>query len=360
MTIAKLSKDLFGVTLDSEAKLRSVFDSEIEGAQLTYADFVECVRIAKGITNPRSPLEIKMAANWGETTTEAALIKILTQKAIEKQQPFLTEGIEAISVTRMDDLEAKRTTHERGTATYPVAEGAQAGRQVLIWNKWQVKLEMAEYEFAISDQAKIRGEAVIQQRTGLREAGYAIALQRRNNIIDTLYAGPTNSAAKTAVWNGASADIMLDMALAYGSILDNSEDIPLPIIDAGLYCVIPAVIAGHIKDYRDASTPGISHARQVQEAFNIKWVPTRHWDASLLVGIQDDALVLVKSPLVAEHGILQTGIVPLVETERERARGQVWTIRDFFGTKVVPSAWSTPSTPSTLTNTGIYKITDVV
>ena len=358
MTLAKLSKDLFGVTVDNLEKLHSVFDIGIDDARLTKEDLLECIGIAKKVANPKDHLSVYYQ-NWGETTTEAALIKILTQKAIEKQQPFLTEGMEAITVVRMDDLRAKRTTHERGTAIYPVAEGAQAGRQVLIWNKWDINLEMAAYEFDITDHAKIQGEAIIQQRTGLREAGYAIAIQRRNNIIDTLFAGARDTAAKTAVWTGASADIMLDMATAYGSIIDNAEDLPLPIINAGLYCIFPAKLAGFIKDYRDASTPGISHSRQVQEAFNINWVPTRHWHTTSDIGIGDDALVLVKNPLVAEHGILQTGIVPLVETERERGRGQVWTIRDFFGTKVVPSVWSDPSTPTTLTNYGIYKITDV-
>lgn len=358
MTIAKLSKELFGSTLDNAAKLHTVFDIGIEDARLTMEDVIECIKLAKRVANPKDHLDVYYQ-NWGEVTTEAALIKILTQKAIEKQQPFLTEGMEAITVVRTDDLRAKRTTHTRGTAKYPVAEGGQSGRQAIIWNKWNLDLEMAEYEFAITDHAKIQGEAIIQQRTGLREAGYAIALQRRNNIIETLYAQPEGSAAKTSVWTGASADIMLDIATAYGYIIDNAVDLPLPVINGGLYCIFPAILAGFIKDYRDASTPGISHSEMVQRAFNINWVPTRHWHSTDTTGIQDDALVVVKHPLVAEHGILQTGIVPLVETERERSRGQVWTVRDFFGTKVVPTAWSDPSTPSTLTNPGIYMITDV-
>jgi len=360
MTIAKLTKELFGTELNSEAKLIDVFG--IPGADISHSEFVEIVELAKIIANARTgPHRHRVYyQRWGETTTEQALVKILTQKAIEKGSNMLTTGLEIVYTEKIDDLEAKFATHERGTAQYPVPDGAQAGRQTIQWNKWGLELEMCEFEYMISDFARIRGERLIQQRTGLREAARAIAEQKRNNIIDTVFAGALGTAAKTAVWTGTSADVMLDISTAYGYILANAVDVPLPKINRGIYCVYPAILAGNIKDYRDASAPNNSHQNMVTQAFNIKWVPTRHYHDSSAIGVQDDALLCINDPMVAQHGQLATGIVPLVESERERGRGQVWTIRDFFGTKVTPSAWSDPSTVSVATNPGIYTITDVL
>ncbi len=217
MTIGKLTKQIFGATADTQAKLIDIFG--IPGASLDVQEFEQSVRLAKAIGAGKhvqlsSGVMVNLAANWGEITTEQALIRILTQRAIEKGSNLLTEGLELVHTERMDDLEAKFATHDRGEADYPVPEGAIGGRQSLTWNKYDMSIEAAEYVFAISDQAKIRGEQVIQQRAGMRDAARAIAAKRRRNIINTLYAGAysSNAVTKTAVWNGSSADVMLDIA----------------------------------------------------------------------------------------------------------------------------------------------------
>lgn len=370
MTIGTLTRKIFGTSLDNPKKLVDVFG--IPGAQLSREEFEKSVRLAQAIGSGKivqltNGQMVNLAANWGEITTEQALIRILTQRAIEKGSNLLTEGLELVVTERMDDLEAKFATHERGEADYPVAEGAIGGRQSLTWNKYDMSIEPAEFVFAVSDQAKIRGEQVIQQRAGMREAARAIAAKRRRNIINTLYAGAysNNAVTKTAVWTGTSADVMLDLAGMYSNILTYAEDLPLAMIQGGFYILIPAPVAGFIKDFRDASTPGLSHEKQVKEAFNVKFVPTRAFHASLTAGtldygVGDGALCIIKSEQVAIHGMLQGGIIPLVETQREIGRGQVWVIRDFFGTKVVPSAWSAPGTVSDATNPGIGYIDDVL
>jgi hypothetical protein len=362
MTIANLTKKMFGATADNEAKLMNIFG--IQGVELTYPEFKQCVELAQAIGQKKN---VQLTANWGGITTEQALIRILTQRAIEKASNLLTEGLEMVYQERMTDLEQKFAEHTRMEAQYGVPEGASGRRQTLYWNKYDMAIEPAVVSFTISDHAKVRGEAVIQQRSAMREAALAIATTRRNNIINTLYAGALsgNAVTKAAVWTGSSADVMLDLATMYGKILANGPDLPINDVMAGFFCLYPAELAGFVKDVRDAATPNVSHQRQVEDAFSVKLRPTRAYHASetagtLGYGVGDGALCVIKSPQVAIHGTLQGGIIPLVETQREIGVGQLWVIREFFGTKVVPSAWTDPSTVSDATNPGIGYIDDVL
>jgi len=86
-------------------------------------------------------------------------------------------------------------------------------------------------------------------------------------------------------------------------------------------------------------------------AFNYTWVS--RLAAATEAGVSDDAYLLIFGEDTGVHGILQTNLIPLSESERIIGAGDKWVITQYFNTSI------TPNSSTDATNYRIARIANV-
>lgn len=268
----------------------------------------------------------------------------IVRKTIYRAADFIAVGTKVVGVQNFNVLDIKWSFPSEISAEYPVAEGATSTNEPLVtWTDFYMSLQKAEVQLKITDEAKVRQLDQLQVQTQLKRAAEALAKVKDQNILDALSNGAGGSHAATTAWNQSGADPAGDIVTAIENILEAPG-----VTDAdvrNIAVIVPVKAYAHLLKLQEINNIKTTLADWFKESYGIEFYPTKYYS--------NFAIVMVKGMDSAIHGVYNGNQIPL--SERFRFSGyDMYVVRQYFATKVVPDS------SSTSTSSRIYKITNVV
>jgi len=275
----------------------------------------------------------------GATASDMAIKREVVRQLIYKRANFISTGVKLVGLSTEDNLDVKFSFPSDAAVHYPVPEGSGADLTRVEWAEFAYSLAKAEGRFFITDEAVIRGTDRTQWQTGIRRLGEAMAAEKDNNILQTLYAGalPANTVAATAAWAGATiAQILTDITSCVNNVLNahGATDADL----TNIAIVVPLKAWVGLLRLENVVGTNVQMLQYIVDSYKIDIMPTKNVTAFVAAGgAATDGVALIKGIDTAVHGTLSPPAgIPLVETAREEGVGTEYIVRQFFNTQIVP------------------------
>ena len=289
----------------------------------------------------------------GDTTSDTTIRQNIIREFIYRGAAILTDARILAPEVPYSQLDVHVDFPSDTTVDYPVAEGAEGQEGDVTWTPFNFSLKKAEGHFKITDEAVIRGYANLQYQTGVKRLAEAFAKKKNINIIQTVFDGAGQTHATGGAWDGSAPKIVEDINKAISMLLESDtarltlKDIgntvialPLKAYNKGKELTVISNIKMSYFDYVLAQWPGL------------QIVPFKEMSLSTGIGGGNDLLAVVAKTDTARHGVLSGGKTPLVE-EKRVGSAMKHTVRQWFGTKVVPDSESVTTSSRIVTITGI-------
>jgi hypothetical protein len=289
----------------------------------------------------------------GEISSREGLMAVIARSVMYKDSDLLAVGTKIIPPQPWPTLDAQWAFPLEVDGEFPVPEGAIASRSRPVYVHFGARMEMAEFRWMITDFHKARQLENWTQVHMQRRGSEYFARCQDQQIINTLYAGAGATAVTVAAgneWdtNAATVDIEGDIMEAWQNILDESN---VSLDEISEVCILyPAKVDARLRGLRLINNIQRSFMDYMGKSFGFSFYPTRLYHetaTTAAAGIQDDALMIVKGPDTAIHGVYSGADIPLAESERVMGRGDDYLVKKLFFTRVVPE---------TATVTGSYRI----
>jgi len=274
----------------------------------------------------------------------------ITSKEVERAQlaktymwrksAELTPGLKFFPEQEWPTIDAKWVFPLEVDGDFPVPEGAIAKRVRVDNVEFGASMEMAEFRWMITDWAKARALGSWTQTTMQKRGAEYLAKCQNRQIIDALYAGAGATTVTVGAgneWdaNGPNMDIANDIISAWNYILDESNvDTEIPVI--GL--VYPTKVAGVFKTPKLLDNVMTNLKKYLGESIGLVAMPTRYYNESTAVGIQDDAIVFVPGEETLIHAAYRGNAVPMAEVQRVFGVGDEYIVKKMFFSKVQPDS----------------------
>jgi hypothetical protein len=298
-----------------------------------------------------------MAGSYGEITSAEVLRANIAKEVMWKDSDLMAIGTQILPPVSWPTLEAQWAFPLEVDGEFPVPEGAIASRKRVDWVHFGAIMEMSEFRWMITDFARARQLANYTENAMMRRGAEYFAECQDGQIIDALYAGAgatdvTVTSGNEWDTNAATADIEQDIMDAWGYIVDESN---IKLNEMRNVCIVyPAKV--------DAKLRGLSMINNIQQSlmqylgnsFGFSFYPTRDYHETSALGIQDDALMIVKGEKTGIHGVYSGGDIPMSEVERVFGRGTDYLAKKLFFTKIAPES------DSVTTSYRICKIANVI
>lgn len=286
----------------------------------------------------------------GVTTSDYAYIADFARRLIYKHADDLSWVVRTLGQVPLSTLDLTVEFNDQAELSGPLSETDQGDRTVLTWTKYEIELEKYVGRFLVTDAARARGKSNIQAVTTLKSLGEVLARKKEREAIDELFATAGPTAAATAAWETTGADIELDINVAIGAILNAADSLPPKNIK--IVVLLPAIQWGFLTAQQATLNLSVlDHFNKTLSGFEI--IPTKYWDASASVGIEDDALIYVPGGGTALHGYSANVPFPLTERKRIEVVGWEYFFQQWFRTV------TTPDSKAVTTSSRIYKLTGV-
>ncbi|RLG74823.1 MAG: hypothetical protein DRO14_05275 [Thermoprotei archaeon] len=301
----------------------------------------------------------QFVAKLQEITSDDVIKADIAKELMWKRASLLSVGEKVVPVRNIDTLERKIywPDLENVSGEFPVPETATAARSPPVqFIEFDITMQMAEYRWMITYWAKARQQANWQMEAQIRAGSQFFARCIDQQILDALYAGAGATPVTVAAgkeWDSGSADADPegDIIKAWNNILDESN---VGLDEIQNVCLIyPAKVDAVLRSLKMIGNIQQSLQDYLKGSYGFSFYPTRYYDETGTTGIQDDALLVVKSEETAVHYKYTGNDIPLSMT-RELDRGIEYITRQIFGTKVVPSS------SGVTTSTRICKIQNVI
>lgn len=297
-------------------------------------------------------VQTRVKHSLGITTSDYAYIADFARRLIYKHADDLSWVVRTLGQVPLNTLDLTVEFNDQAELSGPLDETDQGDRTRITWTKYDIELEKYVGRFLVTDAARARGRSNIQALTTLKSLGEQLNMTKEREAIDEIYANAPagNDVAATAAWNTSSADIETDINAAMGKILNAADSLP----PKSLRCVVlmPAVVwMDMTAQQATLNLSVLDHFKKTLKAFEI--IPTKYWDTSASVGIQDDALVYIPGGGTALHGYTANVPFPLTERSRMETVGWEYWFQQWFRTV------ATPDSKSVTTCSRIAKITGV-
>lgn len=265
----------------------------------------------------------ELAARLQEYTSDDVLKQEIIKETIYKEADLMANATNLVPTRNFNNLDFQMAFPDESMAgEYPLAEGASAPLEQVDWVEFSDTIEAAEVRFAITDESKVRQLDNTTADFSRRRASEKLARLKNENIVNTLRDG-----ASTTITAGApDASFISGMNYIFG----NSN---IPAME-NFRALLPADQYGTILGQMDNVAE--SYRSFIQDGFDIEFYPSREDD---LID-SDEGLLVSYSDQTAFHAVLDSDEIPLVEETREN-RMDMYTVRQYFSTKVVPDDNST-------------------
>jgi len=306
------------------------------------------------------PEYLKKVVRLQEITTDDVIKADIVKRLMWKRATLLSVGEKVVPIRNLNVLDEKWYIPdlEEAAGEFPVPEGAVAARsKPVTWIETGITMQMAEYRFMITDFAKARGQDNWQMDAQTRAGSEWFAKCIDQQILDALYAGAgatTVTVPSGAEWDSGTADVDPegDIIKAWSNILAESN---VGLEEIRNVCIIyPAKVDSILRGLKMIGNIQQSLQDYLKGSFGFQFFPTRYYHETEAKGIQDDALVVVKSEETAVHVKYTGAAIPMSETQRIAGRGTEYIVRQIFGTKVVPQS------ATVATSKRICKIANVI
>ena len=294
----------------------------------------------------------------GEITSDDVLRSNIVKQVLYKESALMSIGTAIIPETKWPTLDAKWTFSTEVDGEFPVPEGAIALRSKPVeWVQWGATMQMAEYRFMITDFAKARMMQNIQFNDQVQRGAEYFAEKQDYQILDALYTGAGATSVTVGAgneWdaNASTTDIEGDLMSAWNYLVDESN---IKLKDMGNVSIVyPAKVDGYLRGLKMIGNVNQSMMTYLKKSFGWSFYPTRYYNETTSVGIQDDALMIVAGNKTARHGVYNGNAIPLSETWRVHGRGTEFLTKKLFFTKIQPES------SSVTTSYRICKIANVI
>lgn len=299
-------------------------------------------------------LDIKLASpmdpSAGVTASDEAIRREVVRELIWKRADFISTGVDLVGLRTFDNLDVKYTFASDAAIEYPVPEGAGADLTKVVWADFGLTLEKAEGRFFITDEARIRGVGDMQWQTGIRRVGEALAKEKDQNILSTLYAGTANTHACAAQWSSATAaQITQDISTVVTNLLGAHGATDADI--GNITLVVPIDAWSGLLRIFNVGGANVQLLNWIQGSYGISIRPTKYSTFTT----NNRGVALIKGDDTAVHGILRPGVanVPMVETRRQEGIGTEYIIRQWFATTTIPEENGSMNTDRICTITNV-------
>jgi len=239
-------------------------------------------------------------------------------------------GIHEIKVK---DIDVKWDVKKGTTGEFNVPVDAEVDGKKLQYRTIKTSLKWSKYPFLISDGSKLTSRDVdTLWNDAIKSASEYFATVKDYLGLSTLKAGAGGSAAATATWDNASADIEGDVVNAISSIFANSNVQDGEFINV----VVPAEVYGELLKLNLINNVQQSLKDYLERSFKIRFLAYRpHIDSDgnqVLDALGNDALVFVEGEKTARRLVFDPAEaarrgIPLIERERKIGRGDFYTSR---------------------------------
>lgn len=279
-----------------------------------------------------------------EVTTDDVLKADIYKEVIWKRSSLISVGEKIVPVFNTAHFEQKLywTDIEAIQGEFPVSEEATSAKAAPApWAEFAVRMQMAEYRWLISFWAKARQLENSQNEAMLRGGAEWFRRCLDSQILDALYAGAGATAVTIGAgdeWDSGSASMDPEKNIidAFNNIVSESNlDIEAEM--ATVCLVFPAKVDATLRSLKMIGNVQQSLMQYFKNTYGFQFFPTRYYDETGTTKLQDDALMVIKSPETARHYKYTGGAIPLAKT-KEHDRGSEYITRAIFGTVVVPSA----------------------
>jgi hypothetical protein len=272
----------------------------------------------------------QLAYGWADTSS--VIKKDVLREIIWKSSTLLSTGTKLAPTVVYDVLDVQFEYPSELTGAYPVAFGGIVKVEKVTWAAFNMELQQGQIRWAITDRAIIRQLGDQQKRATTRRAAEAMALQKDDNILDTLEAGvygTTVTAGDEWDANSGDTDIEFDVLKARAIVLKNSRINETQLNGANL--LVYADVYPFLEKLVLIGNTNRSLISYFGGTFGMAVYPTRH------SSIDGYAYLIYNDEDTSIHGVLSNRPdVPMVEDKRQRLVGWDYAVRQFWNTKVVP------------------------
>jgi len=289
-----------------------------------------------------------------DITSDVVIKREVLREVIWRAANFLSVGVKIIPEQVINVLDVKYHLPSDITVEHGIPEGAAGKRsEVIDWTTFTVSLEKAEGSIAITDEAKARQLDQEQMNMQRRKLAEAFAMAKDENILKALldgaYSANTVAVASGSEWDSgsATADPEKDIIDAWGNILKNARISVEELKNC--FLVVPAKVWPELQKLYLIGNIQQRLSDYLKTAIGLTVFPTK------LSEYADTALLGISGELTAKHLVAGPGTPGLVMSEEKReGTTTLYTIRQYYQTKVVPESKTDP------TNARLAKITNVV
>ncbi len=293
----------------------------------------------------------------GEITSNEIAKADIAKTYIWRASAEMSPGVKLFGEANWPTIDAKWAFPLEVDGEFPVPEGAVARRARIQYVEFGAVMEMAEFRWMITDWAKARAMEMKTHTDMQRRGAEYIAKCQNRQILDALYAGAgatTVTVGAGSEWdtNAAGVDIEGDILDAWGYIIDESNCTEDEMKQIGL--IYPAKVAGKLKTLRLIENVQQTLEKYLGSSLDLTLHPTRYYNETTSVGIQDDAVLFIKGEYTLRHAAYRGDAIPMSEVVRVFGRGVDYLVKKMFFSKVEPD------TQTDATSDRICKIANVI
>lgn len=287
----------------------------------------------------------RMYFDKGVTTSDLEILKQeLARKVVFKAAQNRMVGANACIMQDMSVLDVKLSLPKvKMLLPERIKEGSGAKLQKMEW--FDVNETMVEEQVRVmfTDIAKIRQLDGLQSKYTLDIAAKGLAYSKDTDIFNTIAAASYASDAASGYWDDTSTDKASDIAASIGAMLDTADITEDDIPQIGVF--YPAKLWPHFATPIQIGEVQQTIRKWVESEFQMKFYGTKQ--------LTNTCQVVLKSAMNLTHVTLVNPEIPMVEPVREPGVGNLYLIRQFYKTFVLPENEGDETNKMVRTITGV-------